>query len=160
MFQIDVSYPSHDEEVEIVKTTTGTYKPDPAKILDSKKIMEYQELVHRVPVPDHVAEYAVRVARATRPEDPGTPESVRQGVSWGVGPRASQYLILGSKARAVLSGRYTPTTDDVKAIAPAVLKHRVVLNFRAEAEGVKPDDIIREILVKIDPLGDARLRAS
>jgi MoxR-like ATPase len=85
---------------------------------------------------------------------------VRQGVSWGVGPRASQYLILGSKARAVLSGRYTPTTDDVKAIAPAVLKHRVVLNFRAEAEGVKPDDIIREILAKIDPLGDARLRAS
>lgn len=160
MFEIDVSYPSYEEEVEIVKTTTGTYKPEPRKILDSKKILEYQELVHRVPVPDHVAEYAVRIARATRPEDPGTPESVRQWVSWGVGPRASQYLILGSKARAVLSGRYTPTTEDVKAIAPAVLKHRVVLNFRAEAEGVKPDDIIREILARIEPLGDARLRAS
>jgi MoxR-like ATPase len=154
MFEIDVSYPSYEEEVEIVKTTTGTYKPEP------RKILEYQELVHRVPVSDHVAEYAVRVARATRPEDPGTPESVRQGVSWGVGPRASQYLILGSKARAVLSGRFTPTTDDVKAIAPAVLKHRIVLNFRAEAEGVEPEDIIREILEKTEPLGDVRLRAS
>ena len=144
----------------IVKTTTGTYKPEPRKVLDSNKITEYQELVHRVPVSDHVADYAVRVARATRPDDQATPESVRQAVSWGVGPRASQYLILGSKARAILSGRYTPTTDDVKAIAPAVLKHRVVLNFRAEAEGIKPDDIIQEILGKIDPLGNAHLRAS
>ncbi len=159
MFQIDVSYPSYEEEVEIVKTTTGTYKPELKKILDSTKILEYQALVHRVPVSDHVASYAVRIARATRPDDPATPESVREGVSWGVGPRASQYLILGSKARAVLDGRYTPTTDDVKAIAPAVLKHRIVLNFRAEAEGVRPDDIIREILDKIDPREGAHLRA-
>lgn len=160
MFQIDVSYPSYEEEIMIVKTTTGTYKPELRKILDSNKILEYQDLVHRVPVSDHVAAYAVRIARATRPDAPDTPESVRGGVSWGVGPRASQYLILGGKARAILSGRYTPTTDDVKAIAPAVLKHRVVLNFRAEAEGIKPDDIIWEILDKIDPLGNANLRAS
>jgi len=159
MFEIDVAYPSYEEEVEIVKTTTGTYKPELTKILDSSKIMEYQGLVHRVPVSDHVASYAVKVARATRPDDPATPEAVRQGVSWGVGPRASQYLILGSKARAVLDGRFTPTTEDVKAIAPAVLKHRVVLNFRAEAEGVRPDDIIREILDKVDSRDTAHLRA-
>lgn len=157
MFQIDVSYPSYQEEVEIVKNTTGTYVPDLRKILDSTKILSYQDLVHRVPVSDHVASYAVKVARATRPDDTNTPESVRQGVYFGVGPRASQYLILGAKARAVLDGRYTPTTEDVKAIAPAVLKHRVVLNFRAEAEGIKQDDVIREILDKIDPEIDARL---
>ena len=151
MFQIDVTYPSYSEEVEIVKNTTGTYVPELRKILDSQKILEYQDLVHRVPVSDHVASYAVKVARATRPDDPATPESVRQGVYFGVGPRASQYLILGAKARAVLDGRYTPSTEDVKAIAPAVLKHRVVLNFRAEAEGIKQDDVIREILDKIDP---------
>lgn len=159
MFQIDVTYPSYQEEVEIVKNTTGTYVPDLKKILDSNKILAYQDLVHRVPVSDHVASYAVKVARATRPDDPATPESVRQGVYFGVGPRASQYLILGAKARAVLEGRYTPSTEDVKAIAPAVLKHRVVLNFRAEAEGIKQDDVIREILDKIDPEIDARLEA-
>ena len=146
MFQIDVAYPSYSEELEIVKTTTGTYKPELRKILDSARITEYQHLVHRVPVSDHVAAYAVKVARATRPDDPSTLESVKKGLSWGVGPRASQYLILGSKARAALEGRYTPTTEDVRAIAPSVLKHRVVLNFRAEAEGTKPEDIIQEIL--------------
>ena len=157
MFQIDVTYPSYEEEVKIVQTTTGTYKPVLSKILHSNKILEYQELVHRVPVPDHVAAYAVRVARATRPEDPNTPEAVKQGVSWGVGPRASQYLILGSKTRAVLDGRFTPSTEDVDAVAGPVLKHRIVLNFRAEAEGIKPEDIIREILDKVDPRADARL---
>ncbi|MFA9409105.1 MAG: AAA family ATPase [Candidatus Dadabacteria bacterium] len=146
MFQIDVTYPSFDEELEIVRTTTGTYKPELRKILSSNKIIEFQNLVHRVPVSDHVVSFAVKVARATRPDDPSTTESVKNGLAWGVGPRASQYLILGSKARAVLNGRYTPTTEDVRAIAPAVLKHRVVLNFRAEAEGIKPEDIIQEIL--------------
>jgi len=159
MFQIDVTYPSFAEELEIVKTTTGTYKPELRKLLDSAKINEYQNLVHRVPVSDHVASYAVKVARATRPDDPSTTETVKNGLSWGVGPRASQYLILGSKARAALDGRYTPTTEDVRAIAPSVLKHRVVLNFRAEAEGIKPEDIIQEILDGIHPQGTDRLQA-
>jgi len=159
MFQIDVTYPSYDEELEIVKTTTGTYIPELRKILDSNKIMEFQKLVHRVPVSDHVASYAVKVARATRPDDPSTTESVKNGLAWGVGPRASQYLIFGSKARAALNGRYTPTTEDVREIAPAVLKHRVVLNFRAEAEGVKPEEIIQEILDGIHHQDSDRLKA-
>lgn len=159
MFQIDVTYPSYDEELEIVKTTTGTYKPELRKILDSNKIIEFQKLVQRVPVSDNVASFAVKVARATRPDDPSTPESVKRGLAWGVGPRASQYLIFGSKARAVLNGRYTPNKDDVRAIAPAVLKHRVVLNFRAEAEGVKPEEIIQEILDGIHHQDSDRLKA-
>jgi len=145
MFQIDVDYPTHDEEIEIVKSTTSMYNPSPRKILDADKIISYQELVHRVPVSEHVAEYAVSIARSTRPNNSNTNETVSKWVSWGVGPRGSQYLILGSKAKAILEGRFTPTTEDVKFIAPAVLKHRVVLNYRAEAEGIKAIDVINEI---------------
>jgi MoxR-like ATPase len=151
MFQIDVDYPTHDEEIEIVKSTTSMYNPSPRKILDAEKIISYQELVHRVPVSEHVAEYAVSIARSTRPNNSNTNEIVMKWVSWGVGPRGSQYLILGSKAKAVLEGRFTPTTEDVKFIAPAVLKHRIVLNYRAEAEGIKATDVINEILEKVKP---------
>jgi MoxR-like ATPase len=151
MFQIDVDYPTHDEEIEIVRATTSMYNPSLRKILDAHKIISYQDLVHRVPVSEHVAEYAVRVARSTRPNNSNANETVQKWVSWGVGPRGSQYLILGSKAKAVLEGRFTPTTEDVKFIAPAVLKHRIVLNYRAEAEGVKPIDVINEILDKVKP---------
>ncbi len=151
MFQIDVDYPTHGEEIEIVKSTTSMYNPSPRKILDGGKIISYQELVHRVPVSEHVAEYAVSIARSTRPSNSNTNETVRKWVSWGVGPRGSQYLILGSKAKAILEGRFTPTTEDVKFIAPAVLKHRVVLNYRAEAEGIKAKDVINEILEKVKP---------
>ncbi|HXG30672.1 MAG TPA: MoxR family ATPase [Thermodesulfobacteriota bacterium] len=150
MFQIDVDYPSLKEEVEIARTTTGAYRPSLRKVLDASKILEYQELVHRVPVSEHVAAYAVRIVRATRPSDSGAPEIVKKWVSWGVGPRASQFLILGGKARAVLEGRFTPSVDDIRFLAPSVLKHRIVLNFRAEAEGIKPMDVIREILNRID----------
>ena len=151
MFQIDVDYPTHGEEIEIVKSTTSMYNPSPRKILDAGKIISYQELVHRVPVSEHVAEYAVSIARSTRPSNSNTNETVRKWVSWGVGPRGSQYLILGSKAKAILEGRFTPTTEDVKFIAPAVLKHRVVLNYRAEAEGINAIDVINEILEKVKP---------
>jgi len=151
MFQIDVDYPTRDEEIEIVKSTTSMYNPSPRKILDAEKIISYQELVHRVPVSEHVAEYAVSIARSTRPNNSNTNEIVMKWVSWGVGPRGSQYLILGSKAKAVLEGRFTPTTEDVKFIAPAVLKHRIVLNYRAEAEGINATDVINEILEKVKP---------
>jgi len=148
MFQIDVDYPSLNEEVEIARTTTSAYEPDVNKVIDGSKILEYQNLVHRVPVSEHVASYAVKIARATRPNDSNNSEFVNRYVSWGVGPRASQFLIIGSKTRAILDGRFTPTTDDVKTIAPSILKHRIVLNFRAQAEGIKPTDVIREILDK------------
>jgi MoxR-like ATPase len=149
MFQIDVDYPSLDEEIEIVRTTTGAYRPELRRVIDVSKILEYQDLVHRVPVSERVAAYAVKIARATRPDDTA-PEFVKKWVSWGVGPRASQFLILGSKARAVLDGRFTPNTNDVRFLASSVLKHRLVLNFRAESEGIKPIDVIREILDKVD----------
>jgi len=149
MFQIDVDYPSLDEEIEIVRTTTGAYRPELRRVIDVSKILEYQDLVHRVPVSEHIAAYAVKIARATRPDDTA-PEFVKKWVSWGVGPRASQFLILGSKARAVLDGRFTPNTNDVRFLASSVLKHRLVLNFRAESEGIKPIDVIREILDKVD----------
>lgn len=151
MFQIDVDYPTHDEEIEIVRSTTSMYNPSPRKILDADKIISYQELVHRVPVSEHVAEYAVSISRSTRPNNSNTNETVRKWVSWGVGPRGSQNLILGSKAKALLEGRFTPTTQDVKFIAPAVLKHRVVLNYRAEAEGIKAIDVINEVLETVKP---------
>jgi MoxR-like ATPase len=149
MFQIDVNYPSLNEEIEIVRTTTGAYKPELRHVIGVSKILEYQDLVHRVPVSEHVAAYAVKIARATRPGD-AAPEFVKKWVSWGVGPRASQFLILGSKARAILDGRFTPNTDDVRFLAPSVLKHRIVLNFRAESEGIRPTEIIREIVGKVD----------
>ncbi|MFQ5787334.1 MAG: AAA family ATPase [Thermodesulfobacteriota bacterium] len=151
MFQIDVDYPSKEEEIDIVKSTTGIFNPDITKILDAEKILYYQDLVYRVPVSEHVAAYAVRISRATRPDVISNNEVVKRWISWGVGPRASQFLILGSKAKAALEGRFTPTTDDVRYIAPSVLKHRIVLNYRAEAEGIKPTDIINEILDKVEP---------
>ncbi|MDA2918176.1 MoxR family ATPase [Desulfobacterota bacterium AH_259_B03_O07] len=151
MFQIDVDYPSKEEEIDIVKSTTGIFDPDITKVLDSEKILHYQDLVYRVPVSELVAAYAVRISRSTRPDILGNNELVKKWVSWGAGPRASQFLILGSKAKAVLEGRFTPTTDDVRYIAPSVLKHRLVLNYRADAEGIKPTDIINELLDKVEP---------
>lgn len=154
MFQIDVDYPSLNEEVEIVRTTTGAYTPELKRVLDISKIIEFQNLVHRVPVSEYVAAYAVKIARATRPDE-SAHESVKKWVSWGVGPRASQFLILGSKAKAVLEGRFTPTTDDVRFLAPSILKHRIVLNFRAESEGIKPMEVIQEILSKTEVVARA-----
>ena len=154
MFQIDVDYPSLDEEVEIVRTTTGAYAPELKRVLDISKIIEFQNLVHRVPVSEYVAAHAVKIARATRPDE-SAHESVKKWVSWGVGPRASQFLILGSKAKAVLEGRFTPTTDDVRFLAPSILKHRIVLNFRAESEGIKQMEVIQEILSKTEVVARA-----
>ena len=154
MFQIDVDYPSLDEEVEIVRTTTGAYTPELKRVLDISKIIEFQNLVHRVPVSEYVAAHAVKIARATRPDE-SAHESVKKWVSWGVGPRASQFLILGSKAKAVLEGRFTPTTDDVRFLAPSILKHRIVLNFRAESEGIKQMEVIQEILSKTEVVARA-----
>jgi len=149
MFSVFVDYPSPAEEMEIVKSTTSAYVPDLGRVLAAAEIAELQGLVRRVPVADEVIAYAVRLAGATRPSADESPKFIRDWVSWGAGPRASQYLILGAKTRAMLEGRYTPATDDVRAVARPVLRHRIVTNFAAEAENVKPDTIVRRLVEEL-----------
>jgi MoxR-like ATPase len=149
MFNVLVDYPSYDDELTIVKTTTGAYEADVRKVLAAADITRLQTLIRRVPVSDFVVSYAVRLARATRPKEEGAPQFVRDWVSWGTGPRASQYLILGAKTRSVLHGRPTPSCDDVRAVAPAVLRHRIVTNFNAEADGISTDQIIERLLKEV-----------
>jgi MoxR-like ATPase len=149
MFQVQVGYPCVKDEERIVAETTGAGVADLKPVLSGADIQELQKLVRRVPVAEHVVSYAVRLSRATRPEDETAPEFVKRWMSWGAGPRASQYLILGAKTRAVLYGRYAPGVDDVRAVAPAVLRHRLVTNFNAEADGVKPDRIVEDLLSEV-----------
>jgi MoxR-like ATPase len=148
MFNVLVDYPSQAEEEKIVATTTSAYEAKLDRVLGAEDILGLQKLIRRVPVADHVVRYAVRLARATRGRD-GGPELVSKWVSWGAGPRASQYLVLGAKTRAVLMGRFAPGIEDVKAVAPSVLRHRIVTNFTAEAEGIKPERIIEELLKSV-----------
>jgi MoxR-like ATPase len=153
MFNVLVDYPSQEEEERIVATTTSAYEAKLERVLGAEDILALQKLIRRVPVADHVVRYAVRLARATRSDGAraaaGGPELVSKWVSWGAGPRASQYLVLGAKTRAVLLGRYAPGIEDVKAVAPSVLRHRIVTNFTAEAEGIKPERIIEELLKSV-----------
>jgi MoxR-like ATPase len=148
MFSIYIDYPSALEEEEIVQTTTSAYEPELEKILDAPKILELQRLVRRVPVAQEVVSYAVKLVNLTRPSQDGL-KFVRDWVSWGAGPRASQYLILGAKTRAVLDGRYTPTVEDIRAVAQPVLRHRLVTSFAAEAEGVRPGEIVSRLLKEL-----------
>ena len=146
MFSVYVDYPTMAEEQAIVKSTTSAYVPELTKVLTADEITALQALVRRVPVADEVIDYAVRLVALTRPNGTRAPKYVRDWVSWGAGPRASQYLILGAKTRAMLDGRYTPSRDDVKAVALPVLRHRIVTNYSAEAENVKAEDIVRRLL--------------
>lgn len=146
MFEITVGYPSRDEELAIMKQTTSNYKPQLASILTADKILQLQDAVRRVVVGDHVFQYAADLVRATRPRDAGVPAFVKDLVSWGAGPRASQYLILGGKARAVLQGRLHVTTEDIRQVAYPVLRHRLVTTFHADAEGITTDAIIDKLL--------------
>jgi len=148
MFNVRVGYPTQAEEEKIVATTTSAYEASLARVLGADDILALQKLIRRVPVAEHVVRYAVRLARATR-GGTDAPALVSQWVSWGAGPRASQYLVLGAKTRAVLLGRYAPGVEDVQAVAPSVLRHRIVTNFTAEAEGVKPERIIEELLKSV-----------
>ena len=145
MFSVHVEYPSESEEREIVESTTSAYLPDVQVILSAGEILKLQKLVRRVPVPDHVLDFAVRLARRSRPSD-YAPEYVRNWVSWGAGPRASQYLTLGAKTRAILHGKYAPETEDVRAVAQPVLRHRIVTNFNAEADGVSAGDVVSRLI--------------
>jgi MoxR-like ATPase len=149
MYQVMVGYPSAAEEERIVAETTGAVEVQLRTALTGHEIMELQKLVRRVPASEHVVRYAVRLARATRPTEAGAPDFVHKWLSWGAGPRASQYMILGAKTRAVLHGRFAPGVDDVRAVAPAVLRHRLVTNFNAEADGVKTDRIVADLLAAV-----------
>ncbi len=145
MFNHWIDYPSRGEEVEIVRRTTGADDVMPSKILAADEIMELQNLVRRVPAAEDVVGYAVDLVRMTRPNEPSAPGYVKDWIKWGAGPRASQYLILGAKARAALSGRFVPSREDVRAVAMLVLRHRIVTTFAAEAEGVFAPDIVNRI---------------
>lgn len=144
MFMILLDYPSFQEEVDIVRQTTGTLQSELPKVMSGEDILYFQQLVRRVPVPDNVLEYAVSLVHKTRPSEQNT--AAAQYIAYGAGPRASQYLILGAKCHALLHGKYSPDIEDVKAIAPAVLRHRVVRNYKAEAEGISQDKLIGQLL--------------
>jgi MoxR-like ATPase len=146
MFNIKVEYPSRAEEIQIMKATTTNLTPQVAPILDGTQIMRLQETVRQVVVADHVFAYSADLVRATRPKEPGVSKWVPELISWGAGPRASQYLILGGKARAILHGRLHVTTDDIREVAYPVLRHRILTTFNADAEGISPDDVIKRLI--------------
>jgi MoxR-like ATPase len=149
MLLVDVGYPTAEEEVRIVQQTTSGATTTLSKVLSPTEILSLQDLVRRVPVPDHVVKYAVELVRATRPKEPGALEVIRKNVAWGAGPRASQYLVVGAKARAVLAGRFAATVEDVRALARPVLRHRVLPNFTAESEGLTSVALIDELLQRV-----------
>ncbi len=150
MLNVMVDYPSEDEELDIVRLTTSSVRPSVDKVLSGQDILQLQDIVRRVPIADHVSRYAVRLARLTRRTGDDVPNLVRDYVSWGAGPRASQFLVLAAKARAILHGRYHVAIDDIRSVAGPVLRHRIVTNFNAEAEGIRADEIVRR-LVKLLP---------
>ena len=162
MFEIRVDYPDEDNEFEIVRQTTSEFVPDIEPVLSCDRIAELQKTVRRIPAADHVIRYAMQFARLSRPNRDGTPDFINDFVSWGAGPRASQNLILGARARAMLHGRTLTTTDDVLAVAAPVLRHRIVTNFNAEAENVTADDLVNRLAERIEDqqgkgLSDGRL---
>ena len=147
MFIINVSYPTKEQEINIALSTTSGHLPDLKPVLNAGQVIQFQELVPQVPVSEHVAKYAVELVQCTRPNQNGSaPDFVREWVDWGAGPRASQYLILGAKAKALLDNRVSATVEDVQAVCRQVLEHRIILNFKAEAENIKVTDMIEKLL--------------
>ncbi len=146
MFMIDMDYPSKQEEVEIVEKTTGAMDVEIKSVVNREEVIELQKIIRGVPVARSVVEYAVELVRKTRPQNPDSPDFVKENLEWGAGPRGSQFLIMGAKAKCFIDGRFSPTTDDVKNIAVPALKHRIVLKFKAKAKGIKSDDIIRMLI--------------
>lgn len=146
MFAIELKYPSKSEEMEVVKKTTSDEVDKVNALFSAEEILEVQHLVRRIPVPDNVIDYAVSLASATRPGEESTSDFVRQYVDWGAGPRASQNLILGAKAHAAISGKYSPDIEDVQTVAQGILRHRIIKNYKAEAEGISEEDIINKLM--------------
>ena len=152
MFIINVAYPTLNQEVEIATTTTSGVRPEMDMVLNAKQVQEFQQLVPSVPVSKHIAEYAVRLAQSSRPSKNGTTlDFINEWVDWGAGPRASQYLLMGAKARALMDNRVAATIEDVKRVSHQVLEHRIILNFKAEAESITTNDIIEKLLNSIKP---------
>ena len=146
MFLIELTYPSEEEEIQIARSTTGEDLVTLDALMSGEEIMEYQKLVRRIPVPEHIYRYAVRLVRKTRPQDEVSPEWMKSLVSWGAGPRAIQYLILGGKTRAALSGQYMVRLEDVQAVAESVLSHRLITTFAAQSEGVSARDVVKRLV--------------
>ncbi len=149
MFDIRIGYPKPDEELEIAKTTTSDAQVDVTRVLTGPEILQLQQIVRRLPVSDHVGRYAVNLARSTRPDDEIASEMTKQFVNWGAGTRAVQYLVLGAKARAAINGAYNVTCAHVRDVAPLVLRHRIITNFHAEAEGMTADRIVQDLLKRV-----------
>ena len=145
MFNVFLSYPSFKEELQVVKNTTANRKISLKKILNAEEIIFFQQLVRNIPVTDNVLEYAVRLAAKTRPNTATATDEVNRFLSWGAGPRASQYLVLGAKCHAAISGKYSPDIEDVQAVAEPILRHRIVRNYKAEAEGITTEALIRKL---------------
>ena len=145
MFSIFLDYPSFKEEVEVVKSTTSTNKATINSVLNAQEIIDFQQLIRRVPVADNVIEYAVSLVGKTRPNSDTAPEMIKHYIDWGAGPRASQNLILGAKAHAAIHGKYSPDIEDVQAVAFGILRHRIVKNYKADAEGITEEKIIKSL---------------
>jgi MoxR-like ATPase len=146
MFSILLEYPSFQEEVDVVKNTTSDKKPEINPLFSSEEILEIQQLIRRIPVADNVVEYAVKLVGKTRPNTKEAPEFVKNYLDWGAGPRASQNLILAAKSHAAVNGKFSPDIEDVQAVAIGILRHRIIKNYKAEAEGVSEEDIIKDLL--------------
>lgn len=145
MFKVGLNYPSFAEEIQVVKNTTGSTANSVTKQLTGEEIMYFQKLVRNIPVTDHVLEYAVKLVAKTRPDGEFSTPQIKRLLNWGAGPRASQYLILGAKCHAVISGKYSPDIEDVQAVAKAILSHRIVRSYHAEADGLSTDDIVQQL---------------
>jgi MoxR-like ATPase len=149
MFMIGVDYPSRDEEIAIVRSTTGMTLPRLSHVIDGDRLIAFQDLVRRVPVPDHLYEFAVDLARRTRPGTKEAPGWIKPLVNWGAGPRAAQYLILGAKARAALHGSYVVRLEDIVQVADPVMRHRLVTTFTAQSEGVTSRELTKRLLEEL-----------
>lgn len=156
MLNIEIQYPGFEDEVQIVMQTTSVGKPSPKKIMDGPAILRCQDLVRRVPVSPFVVSYAVALTQRSRPKNPEALQFIKDYVEWGAGPRASQYLILGAKARTMLQGRYAVAIEDIQALAPSVLRHRIIPNFKAQGEGLSSLDIVSHLLTEVRPPMDGK----
>ncbi|MCH2042902.1 MAG: MoxR family ATPase [Saprospiraceae bacterium] len=145
MFNIFLDYPSYEQEIDIVKNTTSGKKIEPESVVTGEQIIFFQKLIRKIPIADNVLEYAVKIANKTRPNTALAPANVNKYISWGAGPRASQFLVLGAKCHAAINNKYSPDIEDVQAVAPYILRHRVVRNYKAEAEGVTLDTIVKSL---------------